>query len=125
MTSKKYNAEFQTLALASIHESTTNPHRTFDEYKLAESADFVGSDPAKDKQKVALDFRDTGLFYQVGKNPRLARISSRSSSRRALLFLRRLKNSSRTLTTIALTLTPSASAHSRSAVRASAPTWSN
>jgi hypothetical protein len=38
MTSKKYNAEFQTLALASIHESTTNPHRTFDESKLAESA---------------------------------------------------------------------------------------
>jgi hypothetical protein len=37
MTSKKYNAEFQPLALASIHESTTNPHSTFDESKLAES----------------------------------------------------------------------------------------
>jgi len=37
----------------------------------------------------------------------MCRISSRSSSRSALLFLRRLKNSSRTLTTIALTLTPS------------------
>ncbi len=38
---------------------------------------------------------------------RWARSSSFSSSRSALLFLRRLKNSSRTLTTIALMLTPS------------------
>ncbi len=42
---------------------------------------------------------------------------------RALLFLRRLKNSSSTLTTMALTLTPSASAQSLSLSRASAPTW--
>jgi len=61
--------------------------------------------------------------FQLGINPRCARISSRSSSRSALLFLRRLKNSSSTLTTIALTLTPSASAHSLSLSRASAPTW--
>ena len=41
MTTKKNNAGFQTLALTDIHESTTNPRRTFDESKLAELADFV------------------------------------------------------------------------------------
>ena len=39
MTTKKHNAGFQTLALANIHESTTNPRRTFDESKLAELAE--------------------------------------------------------------------------------------
>jgi hypothetical protein len=34
-------SQYQTLALASIHESATNPRRTFDESKLAELADFV------------------------------------------------------------------------------------
>jgi ParB family chromosome partitioning protein len=38
MTTKKHNAGFQTLALTDIHESTTNPRRTFDESKLAELA---------------------------------------------------------------------------------------
>ncbi len=38
MTTIKHNAGFQTLALSSIHESTTNPRRTFDESKLAELA---------------------------------------------------------------------------------------
>ena len=32
-------SQYQTIALASIHESTTNPRRTFDETKLAELAD--------------------------------------------------------------------------------------
>jgi hypothetical protein len=41
MTTKKHNAGFQTLALANIHESTTNPRRIFEESKLAELADFV------------------------------------------------------------------------------------
>jgi hypothetical protein len=41
VTNKKYNAEFQILALANIHESTTNPRRTFDESKLTELADYV------------------------------------------------------------------------------------
>jgi ParB family transcriptional regulator, chromosome partitioning protein len=41
VATKKHNAGFQTLALSSIHESTTNPRRTFDESKLAELADFV------------------------------------------------------------------------------------
>jgi ParB family transcriptional regulator, chromosome partitioning protein len=41
MTTKKHNAGFQTLALSSIHESSTNPRRTFDESKLAELADYV------------------------------------------------------------------------------------
>jgi hypothetical protein len=36
MTTKKHNAGFQTLALTDIHESTTNPRRTFDDSKLAE-----------------------------------------------------------------------------------------
>ena len=39
MTAKKMNAGFQTIALANIHESTTNPRRTFDEAKLAELAE--------------------------------------------------------------------------------------
>src|SRR6202007_1142620 len=39
MTSKKHTAGFQTLALSTIHESTTNPRRTFDESKLAELAE--------------------------------------------------------------------------------------
>jgi len=52
--------------------------------------------------------------------PQCIRISRRSSSLSAFVFLRRLKNSSRTLTTIAFTLTPSASAHSLSARRVSA-----
>jgi ParB family chromosome partitioning protein len=39
MTTKKHNAEFQILALANIHESTTNPRRTFDDSKLAELAE--------------------------------------------------------------------------------------
>ena len=39
MTTKKHTAGFQTLALSSIQESTTNPRRTFDESKLAELAD--------------------------------------------------------------------------------------
>jgi hypothetical protein len=34
-------SQYQTIALASIHGSTTNPRRTFDETKLAELADFV------------------------------------------------------------------------------------
>src|SRR6202046_2604563 len=34
----KNNAGFQTIALTDIHESTTNPRRTFDESKLAELA---------------------------------------------------------------------------------------
>src|ERR1700728_5061026 len=38
MTTRKHTAGFQTLALSSIHESTTNPRRTFDESKLAELA---------------------------------------------------------------------------------------
>ena len=37
----KNNAGFQTIALTRIHESTTNPRRTFDESKLAELADYV------------------------------------------------------------------------------------
>jgi ParB family chromosome partitioning protein len=41
MTTRKRAAGFQTLALSSIHESTTNPRRTFDESKLAELAAFV------------------------------------------------------------------------------------
>jgi hypothetical protein len=41
MTAKKSNAGFHTIALAHIHESTTNPGRTFDESKLAEVADYV------------------------------------------------------------------------------------
>ena len=60
---------------------------------------------------------------QLVINPRLPRISRRSSSLSALLFLKCLKNSSRRLTTIAFTLTPSASAHSLSVSRACAPTW--
>jgi len=39
MTTKKNNVGFQTLALTNIHESTTNPRRTFDESKLAELAE--------------------------------------------------------------------------------------
>jgi ParB family transcriptional regulator, chromosome partitioning protein len=39
MTTKKHNAGFQTLALANIHESTTNPRRTFDESQLAQLAE--------------------------------------------------------------------------------------
>jgi hypothetical protein len=38
---KKSIAGFQTIALANIHESTTNPRRTFDERKLTELADYV------------------------------------------------------------------------------------
>jgi hypothetical protein len=34
-------SQYQTIALASIHESATNPRRTFDESRLAELADFV------------------------------------------------------------------------------------
>ena len=41
MTTKKSNTGFQTIALTDIHESTTNPRRTFDESKLAELADYV------------------------------------------------------------------------------------
>jgi ParB-like nuclease domain len=39
MTVKKINTGFQTIALANIHESTTNPRHTFDESKLAELAE--------------------------------------------------------------------------------------
>ena len=39
MTPKKNNVGFLTLALTEIHESTTNPRRTFDESKLAELAE--------------------------------------------------------------------------------------
>ena len=35
------SSAFQYLALDTIHESTTNPRRTFDEGKLLELADFV------------------------------------------------------------------------------------
>jgi hypothetical protein len=34
-------SQYQTIALASIHESTANPRRSFDESKLAELADYV------------------------------------------------------------------------------------
>ena len=43
MTTKKQTARFQTLALSSIHESTTNPRRTFDGSKLAELAESLRS----------------------------------------------------------------------------------
>src|SRR6201996_3380660 len=43
MTTKKPTAVFQPLALSSIHESTTNPRRTFDESKLAELAESLRS----------------------------------------------------------------------------------
>jgi ParB family transcriptional regulator, chromosome partitioning protein len=43
MTTKKYTAGFQSLALSSIHESTTNPRRTFDESKLTELAESLRS----------------------------------------------------------------------------------
>jgi ParB family chromosome partitioning protein len=43
MTAKKINAGFQTIALANIHESTTNPRHTFDESKLAELAESLRS----------------------------------------------------------------------------------
>ena len=36
---KKSNIGFQTMAITDIHESTTNPRRTFDESKLAELAE--------------------------------------------------------------------------------------
>lgn len=35
------SSAFQFLAIDTIHESTTNPRRTFDEVKLYELADFV------------------------------------------------------------------------------------
>jgi hypothetical protein len=35
------SSAFQFLAIDTIHESTTNPRRTFDETKLYELADFV------------------------------------------------------------------------------------
>jgi ParB family chromosome partitioning protein len=35
------SSAFQYLAIDTIHESTTNPRRTFDESKLQELADFV------------------------------------------------------------------------------------
>ncbi len=35
------SSAFQYLAIDTIHESTTNPRRTFDETKLYELADFV------------------------------------------------------------------------------------
>jgi hypothetical protein len=34
-------SQYQTIALTSIHESATNPRRSFDESKLAELADYV------------------------------------------------------------------------------------
>jgi hypothetical protein len=43
MTTKKQTAGFQSLALSSIHESNTNPRRTFDESKLAELAESLRS----------------------------------------------------------------------------------
>jgi ParB family chromosome partitioning protein len=43
MTTKKSDTGFQTLALTNIHESTTNPRRTFDESKLAELAESLRS----------------------------------------------------------------------------------
>jgi hypothetical protein len=35
------SSAFQFLAIDTIHESTTNPRRTFDEAKLCELADYV------------------------------------------------------------------------------------
>ena len=35
------SSAFQYLAIDTIHESTTNPRRTFDQNKLRELADFV------------------------------------------------------------------------------------
>jgi ParB family transcriptional regulator, chromosome partitioning protein len=43
MTTKKSNVGFQTIALSDIHESTTNPRRIFDEFKLAELAESLRS----------------------------------------------------------------------------------
>jgi hypothetical protein len=43
MTTRKHSTGFQTLALSSIQESTTNPRRTFDESKLAELAESLRS----------------------------------------------------------------------------------
>ncbi len=38
-TTKKSNVGFQTIRPSRIHESTTNPRRTFDDFKLAELAE--------------------------------------------------------------------------------------
>ena len=40
MTTRKHTAGFQTLALSSIHESTTNPRRTFDESQAGRACRF-------------------------------------------------------------------------------------
>jgi hypothetical protein len=71
MTTKKHNAGFQTLALSGIHESTTNPRRTFDESKLAELADFVAG------HKIGVLFRRPFC----GRTSRMALGSERSAFR--------------------------------------------
>jgi hypothetical protein len=71
MTAKKSNAGFQTIALANIHESTTNPRRTFDESKLAELADFVAG------HKICVLFRRPFC----GRTSRMALGSERSAFR--------------------------------------------
>jgi ParB family chromosome partitioning protein len=40
------SSAFQYLAIDTIHESTTNPRRTFDEFKLQELAESIRHHPA-------------------------------------------------------------------------------
>ena len=65
------SSAFQFLAIDTIHESTTNPRRTFDEGKLKELADFVPG------HKIRLLFRRPFC----GRTSRMALGSERSAFR--------------------------------------------
>jgi len=65
------SSAFQFLAIDQIHESTTNPRKTFDEAKLWELADFVSG------HKISLLFRRPFC----GRTSRMALGSERSAFR--------------------------------------------
>jgi hypothetical protein len=65
------SSAFQYLAIDTIHESTTNPRRTFDEAKLQELADFVSG------HKIGILFRRPFC----GRTSRMALGSERSAFR--------------------------------------------
>jgi hypothetical protein len=60
------SSAFQYLAIDTIHESTTNPRRTFDEAKLQELADSIDSMASFSPSPSGLTTKDLRLLQEQG-----------------------------------------------------------
>ena len=71
----KNNAGFQTIAVSSIHESTTNPRSIFDERKLAELAASLRTQGLIRPTPFVPTVTDTRSGFKCSKNNQSGHIS--------------------------------------------------